>query len=148
MALTSCGEKGSIDMDGGSGWIRYDGKTYTVDISTILTSGPASDGSYSHHVSFVSTDTGNFFAFEVVNNSSASDIPAGIYAVTANENQASFSVKPDGATSFTGHPTGTMTVTKSGEAHDFTFEGTDSTAGGPARNVSFRFAGQLVRTNI
>ncbi len=145
LSMAGCGENGKLDMKDGTGRIEYDGSVYDVDISTVITSGPDIDDLYSHHVSFVSSETGNFFAFQVTNDSSASDIPTGEYIVTGEDNQASFSVKPDGVNSITGHPTGTMTVTKSGESHNFHFEGIDTVAADSPKSVRFRFSGKLVR---
>ena len=149
MLVASCGDDGNVTVRQGEGTISYDGKTYSVDLATIFTSGPDDEGLYQHFVSFVSSETGNFFAFEVTNDSSASDIPAGEYEQAPDgDNSASFSVKPDGTTPVAGRPAGTVTVTKSGEANTFDFEGTDTVASDEPKSVTFTFTGKPVKTSI
>ena len=63
LLFSSCNNEGKLDVSEGSGTIQYDGKTYQLNIASVITSGPDDDGLYTHHVSLLGTGTGDFFIF-------------------------------------------------------------------------------------
>ena len=130
-----------MSVSEGTGKITYDGNNYSVKIATLITGEAGSEGKYSHHISFVSPETGNYFSFGIENDSSESVKPVGVYQVAENENSASFSIKA-GTETVTGSPTGTMTVGRRGDSHEFPFTGFFNPGQG-AKEIKFSYIGGL-----
>ena len=122
MLSVSCGDKASVSVSEGTGQITYDGNNYSVKIATLITGEAGSEGKYSHHISFVSPEPGNYFSFGIENDSSESVIPVGVYQVAENENSASVSINA-GTETVTGSRTGTKAAGSPGDSHKSSLTG-------------------------
>lgn len=133
-----------VNVDMGSGSITYEGKSYSLNFSTIITT-TTGDGRYDHNIIMTDTENGNnVFSFSATDDYSKNEISVGVYEATLHgDYTAHFSI--DGGISDS--LTGTMTVTLSGDNHVFHFEGSTIDENVPLKTVIFTYTGKIKETD-
>ena len=136
--LTGC-KSTSIGVKEGTGTLRYDGNSYSLNMSTIATS-PMNNGRYEHFIIFDNTGTGNLFSMNIVDNVPENTITPGTYKIElSGDYVARFVVKGKNGDAVTG----TMVVTKTNKSHHFSFSGTTADENTEIKTVTLSYEGEL-----
>ena len=137
-------DKAKVDIHEGEGFMKYEGVTYPLNMSTIITGGPSHD-IYVHDVSFISDETGSFFSFYMENTNSSVPVPEGTLTISKDgEYTGSFAIiLADETKVADGEQEGTLTVSKSGDRYTFSFTGNDG--GEDPKALQFEYTGVVAR---
>jgi len=144
ITVFATGCKGTkVDLDHGVGSITYEGVEHTLNFSTAITYLTATDGIYSHNITFTDTNNGDVaFSFSVKDDNSGKGITAGNYTTTLNgDYTAHFSIGDIGDSL-----AGTMIVTVSGDNYTFNFSGTTIDENTEIKTVKFTYSGKIANS--
>jgi|GEM_PF-3473567 len=130
------GDDLDIDLNRGEGSIVYDGKTYPLDILSVITG--TSGGVYMHDAIMTYTaDGNNMFSFSIMDENPA--MVAGTYDVKVNGgNTARFSIGEDIGDVLVG----TLTISISNNVYTFNFHGTTVDENEPIKEVKATYKGE------
>lgn len=139
--MSGCNDT-KIDLEKGNGFVVYDGTSYPLNFSTLITNLSSEDGEnkYSHDLLISDTGNGNHvFSFFVKDNNTENKITQGVYEVALTGDYTARVAIGDTSA----YLTGVMKVTVDGNRYSFSFEGHTSDENVPRKSVIFTYSGEV-----
>ena len=139
--ITGC-KKTEVDFIMGEGTIVYEGKSYSLDFATISTyplEEEEQEGIYRHNIIVTNTKEDLAFSISVKDTNADNEINPGEYKTSLNgQYTAHYSIEGTGD-----YLEGTIMVSRSGDKHVLTFEGTTIDNSTDTKTVKFNYSGDL-----